>query len=79
MGHCLTHKMCNNKLWCLRGKPGRGHTSFLLHYLLMAMVKLDTKEVTTGEIMVATIKVAREVAGYKELKDEGTIRDKDLK
>ena len=45
------------------GKPGRGHISFLLHYLLMAMVKLDTTEGTTGEIMVATIKVAREVAG----------------
>ena len=73
------HKMCNNKFWCLWGKPGRGHTSFLLHHLLMAMVKLDTTEVTTGEIMVATIKVAREVAGYKGLKDEGTIRDKDLK
>ena len=65
--------MCSNKFWCLRGKSGRGHTSFLLQYLLMAMVKLDTKEVMTGEIMVATIKVAREVTGYKGLKYEGTI------
>ena len=62
------------------GEAGqRPHFLPVALYLLMAMVKLDTIEVTTGEIMVATIKVAREVAGYKGLKDEGTIRDKDMK
>ena len=71
--------MCNNKFWCSWGKPGKGHISFLLHYLLIAIVELDTIEVTTGEIMVATVKVAREVAGYKGFKDVGTIRDKDPK
>ena len=42
----------------------------------MTVVKLDTKEVTTREIMVAMIKVAREVTGYRVLNDEGMIRDK---
>ena len=54
-------------LWCWWGKPGRGHTSCPLHYL-MTVVKLDTKEVTTREIMVAMIKVAREVTGYRKCK-----------
>ena len=65
-------------LWCRRGKPGRGHTSCPLHYL-MTVVKLHTKEVTIREIMVVMIKVAREVTGYSVLKDEGMIREKGVK
>ena len=42
----------------------------------MTVVKQGSKEVTIREIMVAMIKVAREVTGYRVLKDEGMIRDK---
>ena len=42
----------------------------------MTVAKQGSKEVTIREIMVAMIKVAREVTGYRVLKDEGMIRDK---
>ena len=36
---------------------GQRPVFFLLHYPLMAVVKLDTKEVTTGKIMLCGVQI----------------------
>ena len=58
---------------------GQRPVFFLLHYPLMAVVKLDTKEVTTGEIMAVAFKSFHVGMGYKVVKGEGTVRDKSIK
>lgn len=69
----------HKELWCRWQTLSRGLVFFLLHYPLMAVVKLDTKEVTTGEIMAVAFKSFHVGMGYKVVKGEGTVRDKSIK
>eukprot|EP00435_Cladocopium_sp_Y103_P000785 s4184_g1.t1 len=57
---------------------GRDLSSCRLHYLLMAMEFLDTKEVTTGDIMVMAVKEAEVGMGFKVVVNEVMILVKDM-